>query len=1724
MTPPEISPAGHDGYNDNATFTFTPAEDIKYNFSIEQDLSLVDARTHAVTVAGNSSFLLMISVLVSQDGSNYNTSVYARNSTNLGLTWSFPLLTNLTYYGTDFFIQPKLLFNSSDGSFILMMISSSLSPWFWNSIDGITWFYVDQIITVGGSGTDIMNCDATLSGNNSEILVATTLDWGAGYIYFFKSQNGKFTGVPTISIGGSPDYFYSPAIAMSPTNKIVVFWWNETARCYYSSSSSSYGTDGTWSFPAVKLDASRGLGQVIYTDNTSFTSYGFQVAYNAATSQLHGYMIVNRTSLFSMVSVDDGAHWANFSNFRQYGFNSYIYAMQFADLQDGNTTLALTTNFNGNSIPNFLGFGSAYFLRPKIVRQQINATASNGIIQQISWDGTNLAAGFVPDGTYLARLWYKDSISSQLNPSPSEARVQVDNTPPNCVMSQENEYFSPAASPGVQDTTSLNILSSENGQYDVFYKNLAGNSWKPEVRVTDNPAQDYLGDVAIDDNNRIWCVYTSFQAGDPDIYLQTSDDFGVTFSAPQPIVAGSTQDYCPSIAVTKSAVYVAFMRMVPDLRNPNPNAPPVFDIYSTKSTDSGQTWTLPVNLTATNYNLNAGYGISYSSPDILVTPNNTILVAYSLYCGLTYQQYEIINSTNGGLSFSNPSIIEKNTGGAMPVAPVAIYYDAGSNKLYAVTGRNWPFWQGTYFLNLEFDFSVSSDTGSSWSLLSNNNIIQQYLYNQGDAFLIRGLTLDVVNPGLFLVRALFKPYNGQSTIRTLLSPDGMSWSQLPDNTTDTVANSYMDDLLPPGELRSGHSPQGDIFYVYDRSPAATMNRNVYLSPFTTSVQHQSGTMIQGKNQVVTWDGRDFWGGIQDGNYTASVTITDKAGNVARQNFNCTLDDYIVPLAYDISNLNDLTPRSDEIIAATFSPPLDAPVFLYYRYSPLDVWTILPASVNATDVFATIPANPTAENAYFYFNATDAAGNTFVTAIGNYYEPSVGIQIQDLSQLLNQTSWDPFGMVVAVTAGSQYVSYMYVNYTIDSITYQVLLTSENSTRFVLPTINLATYVDYINYSLWIHFTNDKEQFQQNITLQAPQNIPVQIKDLQQLLKNTAWDPLDMTVFVPTGYQYVDCLFVNYTLGGISYQEVLLNQSIGAYILSPILLPSLPGSIIYSLYLRLLNGQTILEQTIPLNAPTFVVSEGDIKASFTSPDPERKLDDSIQFSIKGLDLAHTAHVYLDYKLNNASTYSTIEMSLVNGTTYTTELQGSQQTFSLEYQIRLVDQAGAEHILLVVNGKDAITQKYIPAFPVVELSVAVEVMMAIISGAGGVVFAIFYFRNKRRSVRNVQDRFLASLRSLADTETITNLERSVAGNKPAKIQPSSKVVLDRGSSMFKFGVIGTFVLLSFGLLFIFVVPNGTYAMIITFGAIVLSTYAWYELGLNDIARMMYSDEKPQYRLAILTILLSGLSIISFMAAGTLVDWFNYYVIEDTFTLGAIHIPNLWITLFSTFLSSAVILIITNYHDLNKSRADTLLEQRVATNAKVLWEHREENVSYYNKWWVISSISFIGYIAMAVLSTTDLGRYATIGLLAILPFILVMVAFFLVDIFRSAKAPSVQDALDSWLIEPTKTCPNCGTSNLFGNNYCTSCQYNFGADMVVIDDTVECEECEYMSPAGSTYCRLCGTALPEKDASEEEDIKEADETNTNKPAKARIAARFSALGAAASGLLRRKGRKKPD
>ncbi|MCK5056225.1 MAG: exo-alpha-sialidase, partial [Candidatus Aminicenantes bacterium] len=233
--------------------------------------------------------------------------------------------------------------------------------------------------------------------------------------------------------------------------------------------------------------------------------------------------------------------------------------------------------------------------------------------------------------------------------------------------------------PGGGDSNSVNFTINDNHTFYVpgNISNNAGSSRHPAIAV------DSAGNI-----NVVWRDNT-------DILFSHSTDGGSSWSAAVNISNNSGDSYKPAITVDSAGnINVAWQDI----------SPGNWDIFFSRSTDSGSSWSAAVNISN-----NSGHSLK---PAIIVDSAGNINVAWYDY---TPGNYDIFfrHSTDNGSSWSAAVNISNNS---VYSSYPAITVDSAGNINVA--------WYDYTPGNYDIFFRRSTDSGSSWSAavnISNNS-------------------------------------------------------------------------------------------------------------------------------------------------------------------------------------------------------------------------------------------------------------------------------------------------------------------------------------------------------------------------------------------------------------------------------------------------------------------------------------------------------------------------------------------------------------------------------------------------------------------------------------------------------------------------------------------------------------------------------------------------------------------------------------------------------------------------------------------------------------------------------------------------------------------------------------------------------------------------------------------------------------------------------------------
>jgi len=121
----------------------------------------------------------------------------------------------------------------------------------------------------------------------------------------------------------------------------------------------------------------------------------------------------------------------------------------------------------------------------------------------------------------------------------------------------------------------------------------AGGTWGADVRLTDNPyisktTYNFERNIAADELGNVHAVFMDDRTGQVQIYYTRSTDNGLSWSTETRLSATFMNQGAPSIATSGSNVFVVWH----DFRNLN------FDIYFRRSSNYGNSWSNPARLTS----------------------------------------------------------------------------------------------------------------------------------------------------------------------------------------------------------------------------------------------------------------------------------------------------------------------------------------------------------------------------------------------------------------------------------------------------------------------------------------------------------------------------------------------------------------------------------------------------------------------------------------------------------------------------------------------------------------------------------------------------------------------------------------------------------------------------------------------------------------------------------------------------------------------------------------------------------------------------------------------------------------------------------------------------------------------------------------------------------------------------------------------------------------------
>jgi|GEM_PF-6323675 len=166
-------------------------------------------------------------------------------------------------------------------------------------------------------------------------------------------------------------------------------------------------------------------------------------------------------------------------------------------------------------------------------------------------------------------------------------------------------------------------MDDRTGNWEIRFRRSTdyGTTWSADSALTINSGHSWFPQAALN-RQKFYVVWQDNRTGNFEIYFKKSTNAGRNWSSDSQLTSTTSQSYWPTIAVKDNYIYVAYIEKGDELGRGYDD-----EIYFIRSTDEGNTWSSPINLSVGIEN-NFRTGDQYNSicPSIVANKNFVGLV------------------------------------------------------------------------------------------------------------------------------------------------------------------------------------------------------------------------------------------------------------------------------------------------------------------------------------------------------------------------------------------------------------------------------------------------------------------------------------------------------------------------------------------------------------------------------------------------------------------------------------------------------------------------------------------------------------------------------------------------------------------------------------------------------------------------------------------------------------------------------------------------------------------------------------------------------------------------------------------------------------------------------------------------------------------------------------------------------------------------------------------
>lgn len=744
-------------------------------------------------------------------------------------------------------------------------------------------------------------------------------------------------------------------------------------------------------------------------------------------------------------------------------------------------------------------------------------------------------------------------------------------------------------------------------------------------------------------------------------------------------------------------------------------------------------------------------------------------------------------------------------------------------------------------------------------------------------------------------------------------------------------------------------------------------------------------------------------------------------------------------------------------------------------------TFLQNGGNFTANLTSIPKNLT--KLHYNLILTDIFGSNVslmaYTRQINFYQPNyiyIGTGLFDESFTYSYLYDHNFTVEMVYQEDLNYIDYIYINYSYNNVDWYNLNFAQNGGNFTANLTNIPPHQNEIRYRLLL-----KDIFGKIKPLTDPRR--VDFYQPQYFWNATGLFDPSRTYSSFQNYKIIiemlnehDLEYLNKTIFRYSYDkwatwnDKYFEQNGTTFELNIADLPDSLDELRYRLWVKDIFGQWTA-RSLPMQIDFYLPSTYNwTDTGLFEENVKYSSSQNYTFTItiaKEEDLNFIDQIFMNYSFDNGSTWITIIFQQ-NSPTYTANLSGIPEDLrELQYQIFLKDIFGNEKELTEVR----IIDLY-PEIPSIALG-AFEMFMVILMAIGmGFLIAYGYIKLKGTSRDQLHKQIIIS-RLYEEMEQDSIKKKKEKGAKKEKEEKEKNKLV--GATPFTkayLGILcGTIVVLFIGY---YLIPiDASVAIISLIGGLLMGVFGYMILMSRDITANIYL-EKIRVRLFLLELFQMALllfNILAILEAGNNINWFRYYLIEETYNLG-VEIPKLYVSIIGVFFTSLVLVILITYLQLQKAVNNLQDQRREGASDNLLLYNKDQTSSRMITQMGFKTIVFLVSVLVAVITTTDLLNPDTGMLLLVImgPFALSCLLVLLIHPTFEKRASKKKEEEAMPFIDSKKLCTKCGDEVFLQDKFCTSCGEQLILSQKMGTYIARCDTCGSKTYQNAEFCAKCG------------------------------------------------------